>query len=295
LATLYQAPSARQIAGQLKRLDSDEITDCLVPFQPHGSMPPLFAIHILGERGVFFRPMAALLGQNQPLLGLTLDLLDPSSPASLPEIAAIYRANIDRYHPVGPVQLIAVSQGSYIAYELAQQLLAAGRDVAALYFLDAEGPGGRPRRRPRTSLGGYVGKLRRNFRSIVSSRLQELRREFGFHFDRLRLSLSRNRWAKRLIRKPTTLNAHQSAIDLAISAYQPAPYPRQLTLFVGRGNPSDTPEGIASGLGWRCVAPKGVKIIETSGMHLSMVSEPDLHELVRHLAPLLQQVDKKQN
>ncbi|MCT4332750.1 amino acid adenylation domain-containing protein [Paracoccus sp. YLB-12] len=290
LATLYEAPCARQIAERLRRLDDEDIVNCLVPFQPHGSMPPLFAVHILGERGVYFRPMAALLGQNQPLIGLTLDLLDPSTPTSLPKIAAIYRANIERYYPTGPVQLIAVSQGSYIAFELAQQLLAAGRDVAALYLLDAEGPGGRLQRKTRTGLRASLGKLRRNFRGIVIGKLQKLRGEMSFRFDRLRLSLSRNRWTGRLISQPQTVSAHQAAIDLAIAEYQPTPYPRELTLFVGRDNPLDTPEGIASGLGWRDVAPAGIRIIETAGIHLSMVYEPHLHELIDHLAVRLQQI-----
>lgn len=293
LATLYEAPSARQIAERLRVLDDEDIINCLVPFQPHGSMPPLFAVHILGERGIYFRPMAALLGQNQPLFGLTLDLLDPSTPTSLPEIAEIYRANIDRSYPEGPVQLIAVSQGSYIAYELAQQLLAAGRDVAAIYLLDAEGPGGRPQLQSRARLGDYLGKLRRNFRGVVSGRIQRLRGEVAFRFERLRLSLSRNRWTARFVGQPQTVSAHQAAIDLAISKYRPAPYPRELTVFVGRDNPLDTAEGIASGLGWKPVAPAGVRIIETAGFHLSMVYEPHLHELTQHLAPLLQQVARK--
>lgn len=109
LATLYQAPTPRQIAAELRHGSRDEVPNCVLPIQPQGDMPPLFAIHILGGHGAFFQPMATHLGKDQPLFGLTLDLLDPASPTTLPEIAAIYRANIDRLAPDGPVHLIAVS------------------------------------------------------------------------------------------------------------------------------------------------------------------------------------------
>lgn len=286
LATLYQSPTPRLIAAELGR-SAGTVPNCLVPLQPQGSMPPLYAVHILGPKGRYFRPLAAQLGPDQPVIGLTLDLLDPSAPASLPEIAAIYRDNIQRHCPSGPVRLIAVSQGGYIAYELAQQLLAAGRDVAALYLLDTEGPGGRPRRAPPPDRAGKLRKLRHNFRGIVNSRWHRLHENLSFQLERLRLSLSRGRLSSRLVSRPQTDLAHQAAIDLAIAAYHPAPYPRRITLFVGRDNPFDTPEGIASGLGWNVVAPAGLHIIETAGLHLAMVHEPWLRELVRHLRPLL--------
>lgn len=290
LATLYESPTARGIAAELKRLQHDDIPNCLIPFQPQGNAPPLYAVHILGPKGVYFRPMAGYLGHDQPVLGLTLDLLDPSTPTSLPEIAAIYRANIQRHAPEGPIQLIAVSQGSYIAYELAQQLLAEGRDVAALYLLDAEGPGGRPQRKQPASLGQYVRKLRSNFTGILRSRLLRLRDEARFRVDRLQLSLSRHRLLGGIVRQPNTRLAHQAAIDLAVAEYQPASYPREITLFLGRDNVLDTLEGIASGLGWNVVAPAGVRVIETGGLHLAMVHEPHLRELVAHLRPLLREV-----
>ena len=290
LATLYQAPTPRQIAAKLSLLQLDKFPDCLVPLQPFGSRPPLYAVHILGDKGVFFQPLADRLGRDQPLLGLTMDLLDPSAPDSLSEIAAIYAANIQRHNRDRPTQLIAVSQGSYLAYELAQQLLARGCDVAALYLLDAEGPGGRPRRRPQRSVGAYAHKLRHNFRGVVAGRRQEFSNELKFRYNRLRLSLSRIPGISTFVRPSSTVAAHQAAIDLAIASYQPQPYTRKITLFVGRDNQFDTPEGIASGLGWDVVASGGLQVIETAGDHLTMIREPDLGELEQHLRPLLDNV-----
>lgn len=287
LATLYLAPTPRLIAAELARGQADELPNCLVPIQPLGHMPPLFAVHILGAGGAFFRPLAAHLGDGQPLVGLTLDLLDPAAPTTLPEIAAIYRANIDRHAPDRPVQLIAVSQGSYLAFELAQQLLAAGRDVAALYLLDAEGPGGRPRRAPPGGITHYLSRLRRNFRGVVTGRWQTVRGELLFRLERLRLGLRRRGRVFGLLGHRGNVAAHQAAIDLAIAAYHPSPYPREITLFRAGDDHGDTPEGIASGLGWNLVAPAGLRMIQTGGAHLTMLQEPHVRELAGHMRPLL--------
>lgn len=282
LATLYQSSTPREIAAEIQTMDSKSEPNCLVPIQPNGSLAPLFAVHIIGSGGDFFRPLARHLGEDQPIYGLTLDLLDPSSPTSLPEIAEIYRNTAERIAPHGPIRLIAVSQGSYAAYEMAQQLLATGRDVAALYLLDAAGPGGRVQKFGRKSLRHYLSRLRHNFAGVASGRWHELRMELHFRCERLKLRLARalGSAGNRYIR---SITAHQAAIDLAIRSYKPTPYPREITVFRAADNLRDGPEVKENGLGWSIVAPKGVRIIDTAGQHLTMLGEPYVHELAAHL------------
>ncbi|MFB9223137.1 non-ribosomal peptide synthetase [Paracoccus cavernae] len=282
LATLYQASTARQIAAEIARLDGIVAPNALVPIQPKGDLPPLFAVHIIGPGGDFFRPLAKLLGEDQPIYGLTLDLLDPSSPTEIAEIAAVYAQSLARAAPKGPVRLIAVSQGSYAAFELGQQLIAAGRDVAALYFVDAEGPGGRPAKAVPRSLRHYLSRLRHNFRGVAAGRWKVLRTEIDFRVERLRLRLFRSVGVSgQGAARGTT--AHQAAIDLAIRSYRPLPYPREITVFRAAGSDRDTPEGLASGLGWAMVAPRGVRIIDTDGEHLTILGEPYVEELADRL------------
>lgn len=289
LATLFQTPTPRKIAAELARGAEDEVPNCLVPIQPLGDLPPLYAIHILGEQGAFFRPLGALLVPEQPLIGLTLDLLDDAAPTTLPEIAAIYRANIEHHRPSGPVQLIAVSQGAYIAFELAQQLIAAGRDVWMIFMLDAEGPGGRPRRSRKKNARYYLRRVTLGLPDLVRHRTNLVRAEGAFQLERLRLSLERRGWVRAmgLGRNRGNVAAHQAAIDLAISAYVARDYPGEITVFRATDEHYDTPEGIATALGWAQVAPGRVRLIETGGTHLSMLHEPHVRELVAHMRPLL--------
>lgn len=286
LAALYRHATPREIAAELKR-GGDGAQDCLVPIQPEGTRPPLYAVHILGPKSSFFRPLARRLSPDQPLLGLTINLLDPASPGSLPEIAALYAETIRRHSPQGPVRLIAVSQGSYVAYEVAQQLIAGGREVAGLYLVDAEGPGGRPLSHEHRSFGYYASRLRKNFLGVLSGRLTLLQREIGFRVVRLYLRMRRmagvdNRTLAH------SVSAHQAAIDLAIAAYEPQPYPGEITVFRATAPDRDTPEGLASGLGWGGCAPGRVRLIDTGGDHLSILKEPFVTDFAARLAALLE-------
>ncbi|MFE3837883.1 non-ribosomal peptide synthetase [Pseudogemmobacter sonorensis] len=285
LAALYRAPTPRGIAAELARGARGDLPDCMIPIQPAGARPPLYAIHILGEGGAFFRPLARRLGRDQPLIGLTLDLLAPGAPTGVEEIAAIYRANIERHRPEGPVSLIAVSQGAWLAFEIARQLTAQGREVAGLYLLDAAGPGGRPRAAPGHSLAYYLSRLRRNFRNVVCGAGSRLSAQLGFHFARQWVRLTRRLG---ILSPISTSMAHQAAIDLAISRYVPGVWEGWITLFRATAESTDTEEGIAGALGWRVVTSAGAEVLDVAGDHLTILHEPNVADLAGKLSRLLQ-------
>lgn len=285
LAALYQAPTPLGIAAEIARMSRGGGPRAIVHVQPEGQLPPLFAVHILGANASYYRPLAARLGTDQPVIGLTLDLLDPGTPTSLPEIATVYRDAIMTSRPTGPVSLIAVSQGAYVAYELAQQLLAAGREVAGLYILDAAGPGGRPQIARRKSVGGYLHALRTNFPAILRGRYERARMQIGFVVEKQRVILD-----ERLSRREmsaVTLTTHIAALELRIRAYTPQPYPRPITVFRSTDNDADAPAAITSGLGWAPVAVGGVEVIDIPGDHLTVLEEPHVRELALHLGARL--------
>jgi len=164
VSTLYQAPSPRALAATLTEPDPalaatggrDELTGrgrstpdaaltdgLLIPIQPNGDRPPIFAIHVLGINCAYFRPLSAELGDRQPLYGLGQPTTEPDPDAvssDVSEIAATYVRHINRTAPEGPVVLAAISLGGVVAYETAQQLTAAGRHVELLVLFDCFGP-----------------------------------------------------------------------------------------------------------------------------------------------------------
>lgn len=282
VTALHAAPTPRLLSRQLRTAEPvDAGSQCIVPIQPHGSRPPLYGVHVLGLNAAYYRPLSEQLGPDQPIFGLTVGLLTPQTPTGVRETAEFYFNEIQAHQPTGPLSLSAVSLGSYVAFELAQQLLAAGRDVLVLALFDAEGPGGRVSLRSGARRRAHFAKLRVEGPKYLLH---------GLHhkLDDLRNWAEKTRmlWADKLgqPRKLTlTIENFVAANELAIQSYVAKPYPRRLTVFRALGNVFDSPESIANGLGWKQVATGGLDLIEVPGGHLSILEPPSVEYLAQEL------------
>lgn len=296
LATLYEHPTARGLAAELRRAaDQSDVPSCIVPIQPAGISPPLFMVHVLGPDASYIRPLATHLGRRRPVFGVTIDLFDPATPGSIPEIAAIYCANIQRHYPTGPVCLAAVSNGAYMALEVAQQLVAAGRNVAGLYFMDASGPGGRPQNARQANFAGYFGRLIHNFGGVVRGRSHHAWMTLRFEVEKQRLRLAARKAAPIPAREtedaPASDLAYQAKLALLIDAYEPHPYRGLITVFRSKEQIHDSKAAIASGLGWAPVAAVGFEVIDVPGYHLTTLQDPNVHALARVIGRKMQAIE----
>ena len=76
LATLFQAPTIRQLAAIIQQEGWAPPWSPLVAIHPHGKREPFFCIHG-GDGGVlFYYKLASLLGEDQPVFGLQAQGLD---------------------------------------------------------------------------------------------------------------------------------------------------------------------------------------------------------------------------
>lgn len=112
----------------------------IVALQPAGWRPPIIAIDNTG----LFYPIAHRLGRDQPFFAVRR--YDPEVPQDLPvraleDIAADYIRIIRRVRPHGPYGLVGFCVRGSLAYEIAQQLRAAGEDVPMLAVIDTWAPG----------------------------------------------------------------------------------------------------------------------------------------------------------
>lgn len=278
---LHRNPSPRSLAAVLSKAQSGP--RYIIPIQPMGSRPPLFGVHVLGRNEEFYRPLAQRLGHDQPVLGLTVGLLTDDTPTGVTETAARYFEEIQRHYPKGPVSLAAVSLGSYIAYELARQLVAAGREVRLLALFDAEGPGGRAKirglarlrahlRRSRHEGFGYGLHLLSNKVANISNRLQRAR---------LRRLTAKGGAA------PLTIGSFVAANEMAVQAYDAPPTQVPLTIFRAASDVFDSPDCADDGLGWAKVALAGFQVIDVPGDHLSILQSPNVSVLANHVARAL--------
>ena len=229
IAALHEGPTPRQIAENLFANKTDVSSDLIIPIQPNGHKPPIFGVHVLGSNEEFFRPLAASLGREQPVLGLSVGPLVEGVPTGVKETAQAYAKALQAYQPKGSICLAAVSQGSYVAFELAQQLRKAGREVALLALFDAAGPGGRARIKGLARIWMHLKMLRQNgpryFGTLIVNRLENRRNQIEKR--RVARSLEKGDDSHSI----TTVEAFVAANTLAIENYSVQPYHGRLTVF----------------------------------------------------------------
>src|SRR5262249_24350348 len=90
-----------------------------------------------------YNALAWLLGPAQPFYGLQSRGLDgvKDPPSRIEDIAAEFLCEIREVQPEGPYYLIGLCMGGVVAYEMAQQLHAAGQQVGLLGLLETWPPG----------------------------------------------------------------------------------------------------------------------------------------------------------
>jgi len=294
LAQVHGAPTplglSALIAAQKGRaVPVLDLAECVMPIQPLGAGIPIYGVHVLGVNGSFFRPLAKAMGPDQPIFGLTVGLLSADTPTSVKDTAALYFRAVQAHRPNSPVGLVAVSLGSFMALELAQQLRAAGRDVRLLAMMDAEGPGGRENIRGLAWLKVHGALLRKgglgHLSELIGGKVESLRHRGA----KLRLWVEAR--VLRDTRAVTSVDRFVAANAMAIQSYDPRSYAGRMTIIRAKGNPFDSDRALQSGLGWRCVAKGGFVVVDVVGDHLSILQEPGVVEVAATLATELGRAD----
>nr|WP_294945504.1 amino acid adenylation domain-containing protein [uncultured Mucilaginibacter sp.] len=138
LATLFEHSTVEKLAARLD-INPELITwDSLVPIKPMGSKMPLYIVHGAGLNVLLFNALAMGLDDEQPVYGLQAKGINGiDEPLDvMEEIAANYVQEIINHNPVGPYAVAGYSLGGLIAYEMAKQMLAMGKDVKMLAMFD---------------------------------------------------------------------------------------------------------------------------------------------------------------
>lgn len=111
----------------------------LVPLQPRGTRPPVFAVP--GHSGDVFcyRALARHLGEDQPFFGLQPPGLDGHEEplVRIEALAAHFAAQIRAFQPEGACIIAGYCAGGLTAFALAQRLVEEGKPVRFLALLGA--------------------------------------------------------------------------------------------------------------------------------------------------------------
>lgn len=138
LAALFETSTVEKLALMLQ-MDGKSITwDSLVPIKPKGSKMPLYMVHGAGLNVLLFNTLAMNMADDQPVFGLQAKGLDGVEDPleTIEEIAAHYIDAIMKQNPNGPYALAGYSFGGIIAFEMAKQFEALGKEVKVLAMFD---------------------------------------------------------------------------------------------------------------------------------------------------------------
>lgn len=190
----------------------------IVPIKPEGRRPPIFAVSGHGADVFCLLPMARQLHPDQPVVGVQPQGLNGTEPLSSIEALANYQVTqIRRYRPAGPYLIAGHCAGGTLAFEVAQQLVASGEEVAFLALIGSPFP----------TMFAKSSLLRVRLSSYSNALTPA-----GFV---RRIRLRRERLKGQELVSPAALAARhrvEAATVAAVRNYAPKPYGGQIDLFI---------------------------------------------------------------
>jgi arthrofactin-type cyclic lipopeptide synthetase C len=300
---VFAHPTVSALASAIRRTQTRTLPETLVEIRQGGARTPIyFPPGVLGEL-VVGEAITKALPDDVPLYGFR-DPLDRAHTASLAAMAKRFCADINAFQPEGPISLAGYSFGGLLAYEMARQLRAAGREIRMLAIFDT-GPDFSNPATTRESLlrlwrcvqnaPGWVAEdlLRslnaempaRLWRSIrnqarnVTTRFQKDAPQFVPRVEHL---FNVRGWTP-------ALYAHVENNLRILEAFTYEPYEGELVLFRARVRPllhAHSPD-----LGWRSVA-RAVQVITLPGNHHTLMTEPHIHRLAASLKEVALAADR---
>ena len=292
LATLFQTPTIEGIANILQQKEWSAPWSSLVPIQPNGSKRPLFCIHAVGGNVLSYQVVAHYLGQDQPVYGLQSRGLDGKSQphTTIEEMARDYIKEIRSVQPKGPYCLTGHSFGGIVAFEIAQQLVAAGEKVGLLALLDTFSPTVSTDV-PSLSYQFYIHRLNLSRFKLKDKFLYVIDRILWM-FEKLGDKIFKKFYQWFPGKNGDGIPEHFKVIEAnnfqSQYTYEPKIYPGKVTVLRAIERP--TKEYYEPFLGWGDLAAGGVDIVEVPGHHKTLILEPRVQSLAKALNECLDKV-----
>jgi aspartate racemase len=278
LASLFSAPTIREFA-QLLGAETENVSGSSpVSLQLTGSYPPFFCVP--GIRGEVFslRSFADLLGVSQPFYALDLPDHD-RMPKPLEEYAREFVAQVRNIQPRGPYYLGGMCFGGVIAYEMAQQLIAIGEEVAFLGLFESYAEGGRLSASEKFAWITH-NLIRGRFYTTIRAGFLKLRILRQLIIENLFLAFApKKRFEKRRMRYEARKDRRRRTRILY--RYAPQPYSGQAFLFRAAEADDDFHHYAERANGWAVLCERPVKMFTYNCGHGDLLEEPFIHDVSR--------------
>lgn len=257
LSILFEAPTIKELSKVIKG-DSEIKKTGIISIQPKGNKPPLFLL----PGYLFYHNLAKYLGDDQPLYGF-----EPLNIDRTEEVAAMFIKQIKQIQPTGPYFIGGFCASGIIAYEVAQQLTAAGDEIGLLSLFEVYTP------------EATVSKASKKY---LSDKLAHWKAAFSYNSFRAKIKLIYNESQKLL--QYFLLNQFRSMI----SDYKLKPYDGKIVLFKALdelvSSSSSDPY-----MGWnRYCSAHNITLIKIPGNHNTLFKEPYIGITAAHIKKCLE-------
>ena len=254
LQALFQAPTIAEFARLLQAGGAEVRWTNLSPIQPEGEKAPFFCVH--GDEANYFIPRH--LGTDQPFYAFFHQGEDgsPIRYTTVEDIARHFISELRSVRAHGPYLLGGYSFGGIVAYEMAQQLEAAGEEVPVLALFDTYDP------------LEYTADMKRE------SKVYDPLKNAVYHWLGQRALRQHGRIENPKVRHHYIIETY----DNAIKAYRPKPFAGTITVF--KAEATTGPDH----MGWEPLAKGGVDIVRVPGDHYNLIKEPNVRLLTAELA-----------
>ncbi|MFN6517006.1 MAG: non-ribosomal peptide synthetase [Nostoc sp. CreGUA01] len=292
LSTLFENPTIEKLATIVSQPFRQSSNSPLVAINSNGNKIPFFCMHGAGGNISPYFNLSKRLGEDYPLYALedTLEE-DKSEILSVEETATRYLQEIRKVQPNGPYLLGGHCYGGVLAFEIAQQLQKQGQTVGLLVVIDAI--------LSETPIESTDDDDAKFLLRIAESIKTDNNIDFSVPFEELR-DLSLTEQINLINKKVNFLFTDAEIQDFlryyklfkahvqAMRSYVPEVYPQSITLFRAKEeiiHDFDNPEWYSNDplLGWGKCSSQPIQVIEVPGDHFSILVEPHIQELTKHL------------
>ncbi len=255
---VFSTATLSALAAQIDQAGPRRPLDVLVPLRDGGPKTPLFCIHPAGGHVFGFVALAGRGDPERPFIAIQCPNLDPEAVAitDVPRLAARYVAEIRSRQPDGPYLLAGWSFGGVVAYEVANQLQAAGQEVALLCMFDSYLPS-----------SGKIRQLMSNDELLESARKSE--QVVGAEDSADLAAMERT---------------YLGAIEM-LFRYEALPYSGRVVIL--QAAESDDLYDVRAADTWESLITPPPEIREIPGDHHSMMREPNVDEVAAVLDDVL--------
>ena len=296
ITSLFQAPTVEKLSALLEQDEKVISWKSLVPIKPEGHNPPLYIVHGSGLTVLVFHTLAMGLDPEQPVFGLQARGLNGIDEPfdTMEDIASFYIEEILEQNPAGPISLAGYSFGGIVAFEMAKQLKARGREVNMLAIFDTNADNSIY---SDSRTVKWKKKIKRQFRklnfiihSLLKHPVETLKYQFNFFRFKLNHLFAAAGIAEREVDDDEQLE-HADKInryhDIAFRKYRMEPYNGTIDLFRVKNRMYFLDDNVY--LGWKPYALQGLNIHEISGDHKTFLFSPNVQELSKMLNQILHQ------